>query len=254
MRSKKLINILNLSGFIFLTYTSKILSTKEIEVTFMPDSYSFSTPYSFNIWLIVYLCIIIWIIKGFLASPKDSTLYKSIGIWFMISMIFIGISSIVPSQLSSIFIISSLILSLITYSIANKIINNNYISKLYKVPFSMLSGWLSVVSITNICLLLNKFDIISTMGLNEIGSTIIMVITGTIIAMLFSFTENDIIFPIMFIYSYIGIIIKNYSIPKVINVSLVMCIVLLITISYTLYIRKTIKANNSLLHINIKKT
>ena len=229
MSNKKIINIFNLLGFIFLLYASYLfrqkgysLTSDKVDIFFMP------APYAFSIWTIIYICLLIWIIKGFVSSPKESVLYKDVGLWFFISIILTGFSVLVPLKISFLFIIGALITSLIVYIV----IDNSCTSKIYKIPFSLLCGWLSIAVIVNICLVLKSMPFTSFLFIGEIGWTLIILIFATLIAI--SFT-------LVFIWAYVGIMIENPCCTILLRSIFFMCIVLSSTIVFSITNRNTEK-------------
>ena len=238
MSNKKIINIFNLLGFIFLLYASYlfrqkgyILTSDKVDIFFMP------APYAFSIWTIIYICLLIWIIKGFVSSPKESVLYKDVGLWFFISIILTGFSVLVPLKISFLFIIGALITSLIVYIV----IDNSCTSKIYKIPFSLLCGWLSIAVIVNICLVLKSMPFTSFLFIGEIGWTLIILIFATLIAISFTLAKDDIIFSLVFIWAYVGIMIENPCCTILLRSIFFMCIVLSSTIVFSITNRNTEK-------------
>ena len=239
MSNKNTINIFNLVGFIFLLYASflfrkngNMISPKDVQVFFMP------APYAFSIWIIIYISLFIWIIKGFLASPKDAIIYKDVGLWFFVCTVLTGISVLVNLKISPIFIIGALVTSLVIYTIIN-----NSQSKIYRLPFSLLCPWLSVATIVNISLWLKSMGFSSLLFLSETTLTIFILIIATLIAILFTLINNDILFALVFIWAYIGIIIQNSLSPIILRSTFIMVIILLVSIIYNIYTHNVSKVN-----------
>lgn len=231
MSNRKSTNILNLLSFTFLIYASFIfrqrdnfLTAEKIDIFFRP------APFAFSIWFVIYISLIIWIVKGFLATPKESVLYKDVGLWFSITMIFTGLSVLVSVKISFIFSIIATFSSLIVYMVNDE----SSLSKFYKVPFSLLTAWLSVATIVNISLFLKSLGFTSFLFISEMGITILVLILSTFIAMSFTLAKSDIIFSLVFIWAYIGIIFENPSSTFLIRSIFLMCVVLLSTIIFTL--------------------
>lgn len=234
MKSRKYNNIMNFIGFIFLIYASSkvnefdsILNYDKVKPEFMPASYSLI------IWSIIYTLLFIWIIKGFIATPKESLMYKKVGLCSSISMIFMGITFIIPIKLTPVFIMITLISSFIAYYK----ISSSCISKIYILPFSLMCGWLSITAIYDISLFLKLIGINSFLWIGEVGWTSIVIVLLTITTILFTLLNNDVNFPLMFIWGYIAIVIESNS-NMIIRVSLAMCIMLIICILYNLYIQR----------------
>ena len=227
MTNKKRINILNLLSFIFLLYASSLFKQKnnlliseKTDIFFKPASFTFS------ICFVIYISLFIWIIKGFLSTPKENILYKDVRFYFPITMIFAGISFLVPLKLSFLFSIGSLFSSIIVYII----IDESDLSKIYKIPFSIFTSWLIIITIINISIFLKTIGFTSS----QTTLTIIVSIFTTFIAILFTLAKDDIIFPIIFIWSYIGIMFENPCSTFLIKSMFFMCLVLIATILFTI--------------------
>ena len=229
MSNKCTVNILNLLGFIFLLYSSYLFCTNSNTLTGEQVSILFRpAPYAFSIWGLIYIALFIWIVKGFLATPKESALYKDVGLWFFTCTLLTGLSVLVPLKVSSLFIIGALISSLIVYNIND----NSCLSEIYKLPFSLFCGWLSVATIVNISLFLKSIGFHSTMLINEIGWTVLVLIFATIIAIFFTLAKNDIISPLVFIWAYVAIMIEN---PTAVLLNRSIFIMLLILLGVIIY-------------------
>ena len=199
MTNKKRINILNLLSFIFLLYASSLFKQKnnlliseKTDIFFKPASFTFS------IYFVIYISLFIWIIKGFLSTPKENILYKDVRFYFPITMIFAGISFLVPLKLSFLFSIGSLFSSIIVYII----IDESDLSKIYKIPFSIFTSWLIIITIINISIFLKTIGFTSFLLISQITLTIIVSIFTTFIAILFTLAKDDIIFAIIFNSSF----------------------------------------------------
>ena len=195
MRNEKVISTINLIGFAFLMYASYLFRTnqsafdKDLDPLFNP------APYSFAIWMVIYLALAIWIIKGFFAKDKIKEMYLKISLWFVACMILNGVTVLLPTTFSVIMIIGALITSLVIYNIVDKF----NIAKRYRIPFSLLSGWLSVATIVNISKFLRNMGVTNILGINQVGWTNTLLVVGCILAILFTIIRNDIVYPLVFI-------------------------------------------------------
>ena len=79
-----------------------------------------------------------------------------------------------------------------------------------KAPFSINLGWISVATIVNIAYVLkvNGWD---GFGLTDETWTVIMLIIGAALAVLFRIKEEDFLYPLVFVWAYIAIGVKNYG-------------------------------------------
>ena len=228
MRNEKVISTINLIGFAFLMYASYLFRTnqsafdKDLDPLFNP------APYSFAIWMVIYLALAIWIIKGFFAKDKIKEMYLKISLWFVACMILNGATVLLPTTFSVIMIIGALITSLVIYNIVDKF----NIAKRYRIPFSLLSGWLSVATIVNISKFLRNMGVTNILGINQVGWTNTLLVVGCILAILFTIIRNDIVYPLVFIWGYIAIAVQNKDINSIIYTASATCVIIIIGIIY----------------------
>ena len=207
----------------YLFRSNQSTFNKDLQPLFNP------APYSFSIWIIIYIALFIWIIKGFFAKEKIKEMYIKISLWIIVCMILNGATVLIPTTFSMITIICALITSIVIYNI----VDNFNIAKRYRIPFSLLSGWLSVATIVNISKFLRNMGIINILGIGEVGWTNIILVVGCMLAILFTIIRNDIVYPLVFIWVYIAIGVQNKCITSILYTSIAMCIVIVIGIIYS---------------------
>ena len=207
----------------YLFRSNQSAFNKDLQPLFNP------APYSFSIWIIIYIALFIWIIKGFFAKEKIKEMYIKISLWFIVCMILNGATVLIPTTFSMITIICALITSIVIYNI----VDNFNIAKRYRIPFSLLSGWLSVATIVNISKFLRNMGIINILGIGEVGWTNIILVVGCVLAIIFTIIRNDVVYPLVFIWVYIAIGVQNKGITSILYTSIAMCIVIVIGIIYS---------------------
>ena len=228
MRNEKVISTINLIGFAFLMYASYLFRSNQSAFNKDLDPLFNPAPYSFGIWIVIYIALIIWIIKGFFAKDKIKEMYLKISLWFVACMILNGVTVLLPTTFSVIMIIGALITSLVIYNIVDKF----NIAKRYRIPFSLLSGWLSVATIVNISKFLRNIGVTNILGINQVGWTNTLLVVGCILAILFTIIRNDIVYPLVFIWGYIAIAVQNKDINSIIYTVGGTCVLIIIGIIY----------------------
>ena len=228
MRNEKVISTINLIGFAFLMYASYLFRSNQSAFNKDLDPLFNPAPYSFGIWIVIYIALIIWIIKGFFAKDKIKEMYLKISLWFVACMILNGVTVLLPTTFSVIMIIGALITSLVIYNIVDKF----NIAKRYRIPFSLLSGWLSVATIVNISKFLRNMGVTNILGINQVGWTNTLLVVGCILAILFTIIRNDIVYPLVFIWGYISIAVQNKDINSIIYTASATCVIIIIGIIY----------------------
>ena len=110
--------------------------------------------------------------KRVLYKRKIKEMYIKISLWFIVCMILNGTTVLIQTTFSMISIICALITSIVIYNITD----NFNIAKRYRIPFSLLGGWLSVATIVNISKFLRNMGIINILGIGEAGWTNIILV------------------------------------------------------------------------------
>lgn len=228
MRNKKLLSTINLVAFIFLMYASYLFRTNQSEFIQEVKPVFNPAPYAFGIWGIIYLLLLAWIINGYFVQHNEEAMYKKVGLWFAPCLVFNGATILVPTTFSPFIIVAALFTSLAIYNIID---SENVLVK-YKVPFSMLSGWLSVATIVDISESLKTIGFTSIIGIGEIGWANIMLVVGCVIAILFTIIKNDILYSLVYIWGYIAISVENKDIKSVQYTAIAMCTTIAIGIIY----------------------
>ena len=134
----------------------------------------------------------------------------------------------VQTSTSAIIIVGALATSLIIYDIIDKL----NIAKRYRAPFSLLSGWLSIATIVNISKALRNLGFTSIFGINQIGWTNILLVLGAVLAILFTILRNDILYPLTFVWGYIGILVEHKDIKSILYTSIAMIVVIVAGVIY----------------------
>ena len=230
MKNEKLLSTINLVAFAFLMYASYLFTTNQTAFDKDLDPLFNPAPYTFGIWMLIYLALLIWIIKGFFTKDKHiKAMYIRVYLWFALCMVLNGIAVLVPTKISAVIIIGALVTSLIIYDKVDK----SNIATRYRIPFSLLSGWLSVATIVNISKFLRNMGVTNILWINQVGWTNILLVVGCLIAIIFTVIRNDMLYPLAYVWGYIGIAVQNKDIKSIVYTSIAMCVVIVIGIIYS---------------------
>ena len=223
--------VVNLIAFIFLLGASVVFSRDgntlndgQIMPIFMPAGYAFS------IWSLIYLLLGIWIIKGVNPSENEQKMYKNVGYWLAAALVFSALTIIVPLEWTVGMILLALVTALVAYQKVDKSASN----RIYRIPYSLLVGWLSVATIVNISLVLKSKGITEIFGIGEVGWAIIMLAVGAILAIFFSVSKDDNLYPLVFVWGYIAIAVRNAEIPSIVRMALIASGLLIVLVTYNL--------------------
>lgn len=177
---------------------------------------------TFSIWGLIYVALFLFIIRQIidLFKKQSKWITKKIHIWFLVSCatnigwIFawhyqkIGISVLI--------IIAFLITLIIIWKKLEfwKKLGSRWDKLLVQVPFSIYQWWLSVAVIANIAawLVNSKRDM---RGMTDIFRTIAVIIIATILTLRKLKKEYNIMFALVVIRAFIGIIIKRLAVDPV---------------------------------------
>ncbi len=130
---------------------------------------------------------------------------------------------------------------LLTLIIIYKSIRNSHHSSWFmRFPFSIYVGWISVATIVNVFVIFEANGIEQLYGLNEQVWAKIMLIFGAVLGVIFTLTQNDIPYSLVFIWAFIAIIMEHRDYPAIVTTSLaaVVSLVMGIAIQVVRRIRK----------------
>ena len=206
--------IFNIIGYIFVVLINFLANylpingkrTGEISdslpVLFTPAGYVFS------IWIVIYILLGIWVLREIPKSRRDEPIYKVSTPWFLLTCLFNGSWIFVWHYelfTLSVLVMIALLLSLIILYTKIKSVEHTWLDI---APFSIYLGWISVATITNIAFVLTDISW-NGFGLSDEVWTIIMMFVAAILAITFRIKNHDWLYPLVFVWSFIGIAIKN---------------------------------------------
>lgn len=215
---------------------------------------------TFFIWGVIYILLLIFSIYQ-LGVFNDQMIYRTIveliGPWFIISCIFniawllswhydvIWASVVIMVALLITLIIITAKISTHNVDYATGISNLTFFAKLTMCAFDLYLGWITVATIANISVFLVKIDW-NRFGLSSQLLTIIMLIIGTVIGVLFVARNQRYMSAIAVIWAYCGILIKHISpsgfnseYPAIIAVAIIGIVAILSTIVIRLIFSST---------------
>ncbi|MBN8210674.1 tryptophan-rich sensory protein [Bacillus sp. NTK071] len=203
--------------------------SNKLNVLFTPAGYVFS------IWGLIYILLGIWIIRQFPSSRRNLPLYQETSGLFVLSCLlntlwifmwhyeFFGLSVIVMLLL---------LITLIRLYVSVKAAGASFFDLL---PFSVYLGWISVATIANISYYLTYVDW-DGFGISDSIWTVLLLLVATVLALTFLKNENDWVYPLVFVWAFIGIGIKNQNadVPLVVYSSYTLAaLILIITLLYS---------------------
>ncbi|MCC5889215.1 MAG: tryptophan-rich sensory protein [Alkalibacterium sp.] len=176
---------------------------RQDQVIIQPASYVFS------IWGLIYILLLFWLIRLFVVDDEKEVVYDKLSYWPVANFILNGMWIIAFTQewkLASVIIITALLITLIVIYLKITKYRTHWFDR---VPFSVYFAWGTVATIVNIVDWVNDMEIEEVLGLNEYQWTLILLVIATGIALLVSLVRMDWIYPLVFVWTYVGIIIEN---------------------------------------------
>ncbi|MFA7300822.1 MAG: tryptophan-rich sensory protein [Candidatus Shapirobacteria bacterium] len=221
------------------------LTTGEVSDSF-PNLFA-PTGLTFSIWGVIYLLLGTYSLYQLFSKKINSTLSNQINTLFIINA-FINSVWIFAWHYKIIWLTVLLMLALlITLIKIADVLNKEKLSikekLLYKVPFGIYFGWITVATIANITGFLVSLGW-SGFGLSETFWMVLVLFVGVVISSWRMHKDSNLAYGLVPVWAYYGIWLKhtmpsgfNNSYPTIIT-TVIICIVLLIISNVTLVARK----------------
>lgn len=180
------------------------------------DKYhTYITPagYAFSIWSLIYLLLAGFIVYQFRERTGSRDSVTSLGLWFVLSCIFnmswLFLWHYLYIELSLVAMVLMLISLIVIYRKTRRVTDPTPGEKwLVKLPFSIYLGWISVATIVNVSVVLQKNNW-DGFGINGPTWAVIMLCVGTLLAVIVSFPHRDSIYPLVFVWAFIAIALEH---------------------------------------------
>ena len=207
------------------------------QVYFVPAGYVFA------IWGIIYIGWIAFTIFQFRRDQKESPRLRKLGYLFALSGIFnaawlftwhynyFGLGVIVMLGLLGLLIASYLSLNV------NRVSVTTAERWSVDIPFSVYLGWISVATIANVT------DWLYLVGWNGFGIAaqtwaVIMLVVASVVGLLMALTRRDAAYLLVFVWSFVGIALKQVTAPMVVTTAWIAAGAMFILVVYSLIQRK----------------
>lgn len=200
--------------------------SRKVNVLFTPASYTFA------IWGLIYFLLALWILRMFPSSRRSLPMYTKAFLPFIFTCLWNSLwifSWHYERFILSVVLMILLLLSLIFLYLAVKETQTTFFDLL---PISLYLGWISVATINNISFTLKDYQW-SGWGISEVTWTIIMLIIATVLALYFSKYHHDFIYPLVFVWAFVGISVKNRGDEALVSyVALILAVIIILGTSY----------------------
>ncbi|WP_082235388.1 TspO/MBR family protein [Halobacillus massiliensis] len=199
--------------------------SNRLNVLFTPAGYVFS------IWGLIYLLLAVWIIRQIPASRRGLPVYQKTSALFVLSSVlnslwifmwhyeFFGLSVLV---------MISLLITLVHLYVR---LQESEASFFDRLPFSVYLGWVSVATIANVSYFLNYIEW-NGFGIPASIWTFELLLIATGLALYFMVSEQDWVYPLVFVWAFIGIGVKNQNgdVPLVVYSSYILAVIILLAV------------------------
>lgn len=212
-------NIVAFLGVIAINYLAVQLPIGGMTTWALSDLYpNLFTPagLTFSIWGLIYLALFSFIVRQIIDLFKKNSLWitKSVGIRFLLSCV-TNIGRIFARHFQQVFLSVLIMLAFLVILIvlASKIQLGKKLwtwkEKLFvQVPFSVYLWWISVATIANTAARLVHIQW-TMRGMTPISRTILMIIAAALLALIALYKKYNIIFALVVVRAFVGIIIKT---------------------------------------------
>ena len=168
---------------------------------------------TFSIWGLIYLLLGVYIIYQFINKEKES-LFAKINQLFILTSI-ANISWILAWHYDyiglSVLIMAFLLFLLIKIADICRLEKFTIVEKFFVLaPFSIYFGWITVATIANITVFLVSLGW-NGFGISDFIWTILILLVGALIGILRALKDKNIIYLSVFIWAYLGILLKHIS-------------------------------------------
>lgn len=171
---------------------------------------------TFSIRGLIYAMVLWFVVRQLIDLFKKNSIWitKKVGIRFLLSCV-ANMGRIFAWHYTQLFlsVLIMLFFLVVLIVIANKVKLGKKLGKrtdklLVQVPFSLYLGWISVATIANISTWLVNIQW-TMFGMTPIFRTILMIIIATVLALIALYKKYNVIFALVVVRAFIGIIIKT---------------------------------------------
>ncbi len=218
----KILALIAYLGMIFVNILANALPINNLSTGDISDMYpNLFTPmgFTFSIWGIIYLLLATYVIYQFGLLQKDKgrskeALFKKLGIYFIITSI-ANMAWIFAWHYTFIWLSLLIMIVLLVFltKIANLLNKQNLSLKdkaFIRLPFEIYFGWITVATIANVTIFLVDLNW-DGFGIPAHIWMILILLIGTTIGVLRMIKDKSIAYGLVFIWAYIGILIKHTS-------------------------------------------
>lgn len=174
--------------------------SNQLQVLFMPAGYVFS------IWLVIYIVLGIWLVIHLFRKKanQETAIISLVTSTCLYNIAWLLCWHYEYFSLSIVMMIGLLVSLIFIYRSYPK--GDTHFAG--RLPFSIYLGWISVALMANISYVLTYYQW-DGFGISDVWWANLLLFVATCLAIYIRYVEVDFLFPIVIIWSFIGIAVKN---------------------------------------------
>ena len=257
LSQKNFLQVLNILGFLLVLVVNGLANALPLggnttgDLSGLYPNLFVPAGLTFSIWGVIYLALAAFIVyqaRDLFSKQKIKMPYiQAIGGYFLLSclantgwLFAWHYRQVLLSLVVMLVLLFALIMIYLNLDIGNKSVDSP-VRYYVHLPFSLYLGWITVATIANISAVLVHYQW-NGWGLSEVFWTVLVILAGTVIALLNIIQRGDIAYSVVILWAYLGIIIKRYSVgtPPVMTIIYAAGLGMLLIIMGLLFFRKKV--------------
>ncbi len=199
----------NYLGFQANTETGDVANTNFDGLNyFFPATYVFST-----IWPVIYGGLLGWAVYQALPANRDNPRYRAAAPWLMLNIFLNGLWVLIFGMEAFVSTLPVMVILVFTTVMAYRKLEIGRArvgmwERLLQIPISIYLAWLTVATVANIASALIAADW-NGFGISyEVWGVIMLLVGAGLAVFLYRGLGNDVVIPLVYLYAYIGIIVR----------------------------------------------
>ena len=203
--------------------------------TFNDSNYFFPATYVFTtIWPVIYAGLLGWAIYQALPAQRDNPRFRAAAPWLIVNIILNGLWVFVFGREAFISTLPIMAVLVYTAVVAYRKLEIGRArvgtwERILQIPISIYLGWLTVATVANVASALiaagwNGFGIS-----DEVWALVMLLVGAGLAVFLYRGLNNDVVIPLVYLYAYIGIIVRYSDVPLVLAGALIGAIIVAAT-------------------------
>ncbi|MBP6786443.1 MAG: tryptophan-rich sensory protein [Candidatus Promineofilum sp.] len=208
--------VANYLGFRANSDTGDIANTAFNDANyFFPATYVFTT-----IWPVIYTGLLGWAIYQALPANRDNPRFRAAAPWLMVNIFLNGLWVLVFGMEAFVSTVPIMLVLVFTTLVAYRKLEIGRArvgmwERILQIPVSIYLGWLTVATVANVAAALiaagwNGFGIS-----NEVWGMVMLLVGAGLAVFLYRGLHNDVVIPLVYLYAYIGIIVRYSDVTLV---------------------------------------